>query len=364
VTRYDAEREELTVELTAGLEGLKPGTRIPLDTLSSQVQESIREKHSCVVDYDSAEMPEIGRDRVEELRSRLSLSVPLVFKGEVIGNIGLDDPDVRRDFSRREIEVVEGLAAQAAVAIANARLFEQQRDIAELFQHALLALPDRVPGIRFAQAYRAASGVGLVGGDFYDVFEIEHDRIGVMIGDISGKGLGAAVLTSLLKNTLRAHTVERDKTPAAILHLTNEVVYRATRIEQFATVFFGILDCADGTLVYANAGHTAGAIVGDGRAAPRLVATGPVIGAFGDVSYRDQEVRLDPGEVLFLYTDGLTEARREAEQFGEERLFELLEGLSGIEPDELIDRVLDECDAFTGGMLRDDLAIFALRLDK
>jgi serine phosphatase RsbU (regulator of sigma subunit) len=363
VTRYDAERQVLTVESAVGLEGLKPGTTIPLDTLSHQVQDSIREKRSCVVDYDSAELPEIGRDRVEELRSRLSLSVPLVFKGEVIGNIGLDDPDVRRDFSRREIEVVEGLAAQAAVAIANARLFEQQRDIAELFQHALLALPDRVPGIRFAQAYRAASGVGLVGGDFYDVFEIERDRIGVMIGDISGKGLGAAVLTSLLKDTLRAHTVERDKTPAAILHLANEVVYRATRIEQFATVFFGFLDCADGTLVYANAGHTAGAVIGRGRAARRLVATGPVIGAFGDVSYRDQEVRLDPDETIFLYTDGLTEARRGAEQFGEERLFELLEGLTDIEPDELVGQVLEQCDAFTGGTLRDDLAIFALRLD-
>ncbi len=363
VTRYDAEWQVLIVESTAGLEGVKPGTRIPLDTLSGQVQDSIRDKHSCVVDYESAEMSEAGRDRVEKLRSRLSLSVPLVFKGEVIGNIGLDDPDVRRDFSPREIEVVEGLAAQAAVAIANARLFEQQRDVAELFQHALLALPDRVSGIRFAQAYRAASGVGLVGGDFYDVFEIEHDRIGVTIGDISGKGLDAAVLTSLLKNTLRAHTAERDKTPAAILHLTNEVVYRATRIEQFATVFFGILDRADGGLVYANAGHTAGAIVRNQGAARRLAATGPVIGAFGDVSYHDHEVRLDPGETLFLYTDGLTEARREGEQFGEERLFGLLEGLSDIEPDGVIERMLDQCDAFTGGMLRDDLAIFALRLD-
>jgi serine phosphatase RsbU (regulator of sigma subunit) len=362
VTRYDAERQDLTVELTAGLDGLKPGTRIPLDTLSPQVQDSIREKHSCVVDYEAAELPEVGRHRVEELRSRLALSVPLVFKGEVIGNIGLDDPDVRRDFSKREIEVVEGLAAQAAVAIANARLFEQQRDIAELFQYALLALPDRVSGIRFAQAYRAASGVGLVGGDFYDVFELEDDRVGVMIGDISGKGLDAAVLTSLLKNTLRAHTAERDKSPATILHLTNEVVYRATRIEQFATVFFGILDRSDGAFVYANAGHTAGAIVRN-QAAQRLVATGPVIGAFRDVSYHDQEVRLGPDEVLFLYTDGLTEARREGEQLGEERLFEWLEGLSDIEPDAVIERMLDECDAFTGGMLRDDLAIFALRLD-
>jgi len=361
VSLYNAERDELVVQAAQGLDAMRPGTRVPLSD-SLQMRASILEKCSCVIDHD---IPSTSKNPVAAhavaLESRLALSVPLVFKGEAIGNVRIDEPGSRREFARREIEVVEGLASQAAVAIENARLFEAQRSVAEVLQQALVTLPEQVAGVRFGHAYHAASGKGNVGGDFYDIFELEHDRIGVIVGDISGKGLEAAVLTSLLKNTLRAHTAEPDKSPAAILRLTNEIVYKATTTVQFATVFFGILDCHDGRFVYSNAGHTTGAVVRADGSSRRLPANGPIVGAFPDLHFKEEEIHLDADEMLFLYTDGLTEARKEGREFGEERVFELLSTLGGVEPSAVIERVVGEFEVFTGGVRRDDLALFALQ---
>jgi serine phosphatase RsbU (regulator of sigma subunit) len=218
-----------------------------------------------------------------------------------------------------------------------------------------------VSGIEFAHAYRSATEAARVGGDFYDLFELSHGLLGITVGDVAGKGLDAAVLTSLAKNTIRAHANEKGKTPAQILTLTNDVVYRSTVTEAFVTVFFGLLDCRDGRLVYANAGHTATAVVGaDGNVRP-LAATGPILGAFADMKFEQRETCLALEELLFLYTDGLTEARRDGEMYGEARLFDFLGATDGRRADELISNVLADVLHFSGNMLRDDLAIMAIR---
>ena len=222
-------------------------------------------------------------------------------------------------------------------------------------------LPESLRGVEFAPSYRAATQSTLVGGDFYDLFELDDDRIGITIGDISGKGLGAAVLTSLVKDTIRAHANERTKTPAQILSLTNDLVFRSTPTEVFATVFFGILDRRDGRLLFANAGHTTAAIMRCDGVTSELAVTDPILGAFASVDFGESEEHLDAGEMLFLYTDGLTEARRGSELYGEERLFALL-GKSTREPaQEVVAEVMDDVLRFASGNLRDDLAILAVR---
>jgi len=157
--------------------------------------------------------------------------------------------------------------------------------------------------------------------DFYDIFELSNDHVGITIGDVAGKGLDAAVLTSLVKNTIRAHAGEKGKTSARILALTNDVVYRSTSTEAFTTVFFAILDRRDGRLSYANAGHTTAAIVGEDGSLSRLSATGPILGAFDNAEFGQSDACLETDELLFLYTDGLTEARRDRDQYGQERVF-------------------------------------------
>jgi GAF domain-containing protein/HAMP domain-containing protein len=286
--------------------------------------------------------------------------LPLRSRGRTVGtfHFGWKKP---REISQDDLEFYSSLGNEMGVILENARLYETEHDIAERLQSALLALPESMRGIDFAHAYHSASESARVGGDFYDLFEIDDDLIGISIGDVAGKGLNAAVLTSLVKNTIRAHATERGSTPARILKLTNEVVYRATPTESFVTVFLAILDRRDGRLLYANAGHTTAAVT-RGLSADRLRSTGPILGAFSEVEFDEGEVcSLEPDQMLVLYTDGLIEARRGREFYGEQRLFDLLGGTTGVDPIDIVELVIEDALDFTRMKLNDDLAILAVR---
>lgn len=272
--------------------------------------------------------------------------------GRTTGERGFDDQSI--DFVRR-------LALSLALSLANTAQFKAEHDIAQTLQMALLTLPASVPGIEFASSYSSATEAMEVGGDFYDLFELDDRGVGITIGDISGKGLDAAVLTSLVKNTIRAFASEKGKTPAQVLMQANDVVFRATPTEVFATVFFAILDHRTGRLVCANAGHPAAALMKDDGTFVRLTTTGTMLGAFPGVTYRESEAFLGLDELLFLYTDGLTEARRDGELYGEERLFAFLSVLKSRTASDVISASLGDVTSFAGDRLRDDLAILALR---
>lgn len=287
---------------------------------------------------------------------------PLVLGGRAFGNVYYNFASPRR-FSEAEIRFVRGLSLSLSLAMENARLYESEREVASRLQAALLALPDAnaVDGIIFSHAYHSATESTRVGGDFYDIFEMSGNRIGITIGDVAGKGLDAAALTSLVKNTIRAHAVERTKTPAEVLQLTNEVVYRGTELESYVTLCFGVLDCRDGRFVYCNAGHTVAALVRRNLDIARLGVTSPILGAFSTAMFRDSEAWLDVDDSVFLYTDGLTECRGGEGFFGEERVFEALAAAESSEPYELLELVVQDALAFTDCSLRDDLAILAVK---
>jgi sigma-B regulation protein RsbU (phosphoserine phosphatase) len=262
-------------------------------------------------------------------------------------------------FGEQEIPLYKAIGDQLGIAMENIRQFQAERDIADRLQEALLSMPRSISGIEFAHAYRSSTEAARVGGDFYDLFALEPNRIGACIGDVAGKGLDAAVLTSLAKHTIRAHAFEGGKTPAQVLRLTNQVIHEATPPDSFVTIFFAVLDLRDGTLTCANAGHTATAVVHRDRTITRLPRTGPPAGAFKDVQFGLEEARLGFGELLFLYSDGLTEARRGAEFYGEERLFALLSKVDG-GPQSILRRVVDDVMVFSGGNMRDDMAVLGL----
>jgi GAF domain-containing protein/HAMP domain-containing protein len=307
-----------------------------------------------------------GNPEVRELFDGLGVElgayvvVPLSSRAKTIGvlTMGWKEP---RTFTSEDVDFYLSLGHELGVTLENSRLFEVERDIAERLQSALLSLPEELEGVEFADAYHSAMEAARVGGDFYDLFELQTGRVGIVIGDVAGKGLDAAVLTSMVKNTIRAHANEPGKTPSQILGLTNDVVYKSTATEAFATVFFGVLDCASGRLVYSNAGHTTTVLVGGNGAVTGLPVTGPLLGAFENASFDQGEAQLDPDELLFLYTDGLTEARRGAEMYGEERLFEFLSLVTDGTPANVVGEVIRDVIAFTGDRLTDDLAILALK---
>lgn len=289
------------------------------------------------------------------------MALPLYVRGEPIGALfaGCFGSDKRLD--DQQVDFMNKVASTLSLALENARLYENEHRIADRLQEALLTLPEHIPGIEFAHAYKAATEAERVGGDFYDLFELNHHHVGIVVGDVAGKGLDAAMLTSLAKNAIRAHANEPGKTPGEILRLTNELIYKATSAEVFLTVFFGMLDCRDGRLTYSNAGHTTAAIVREGTGT-LLRPTGPLLGAFAGVDFGQAETQMDVQELLFLYTDGLIEARSTGGAFyGDERTFSLLAGVGSASARDVVAEVIRDVSAFTGRGLQDDLAIMALK---
>jgi GAF domain-containing protein/ligand-binding sensor protein len=309
---------------------------------------------------DLSHAPELNVGFAKQFGLKSVLAMPLTSRGEVIGCALFYTDKGTRQYTDAEIDFVRKLGSAVSLSLENARLYEGERRIAETLQEALLALPGDVPGIVFDSAYRSATEMTLVGGDFYDVFALAPNQIGITIGDISGKGLSAAVLTSLVKDTIRAHASESWKTPAKILGLTNEVLYHATSTETFATVFFAILDTRDGQLRYANAGHTTGAVIRADGTTSKLATTGPIIGGFQGVVFDESTATVGAGDVVFLYTDGLTEARCDGKLYGEERLFEFLSTLGAEAPGDVVDEVVLDVMVCASNHLRDDLAILAV----
>lgn len=347
---------EFTYEhgLPQGLRGLPLGDdEVPFST-------RVRETRLPLVVNDVARDKTVKASLLKTLGIGALMAVPLIARDQVFGLLLAERVGESAPFTDEQLGFLQNAAAIVALALENARLHETECDIADRLQGAIVSLPDTVDGIEFANAYHSATEATLVGGDFYDLFEMGPQHIGITIGDVSGKGLDAAVLTSLIKITIRAHAIGMDKTPSQVLALTNEVVYRATSSERFATVMFGVLDRSDGRFVYSNAGHPTAAVVRADGGLTRCAGNGTILGAFAAPPLGDSEVHLDVGDLLFLYTDGLTEARRDGEQYGEARLFELLASARGSARDVVSD-VVGDVVSFSRGKLGDDVAILAIK---
>lgn len=313
-------------------------------------------------------IPDIGeaegfswRDATARGSTDSIVEMPLVRAGETFGVLGVYAPGVDRwQLGGREVGLLRAFGNEVSTVLQNARLYESERVVADTLQQALLTLPERVPGISFAHLYHSATRTARVGGDFYDLFEV-GGRVGMVVGDVAGKGLDAAVMTSLVKNTVRAHAEEPDKSPARVVSLTNELMVKESRSDSFVTLLLGYLNVFDGTFAYCNAGHTTGLLLrANGRVEP-LKSNSPLVGAFSGLAFEHSLVRLEPCDTLLFYTDGLTEARRGRDLFGERRLIQLASALESREAAVVVRHTLDAVLKFTSGELSDDLAVLAVQ---
>lgn len=309
---------------------------------------------------DALADPRTNKDIMRTYGIRAFAAIPLVMRSELLGVLELVYLKGPVRFDDAIIAFFERLMVAATVALEESQRSAFERQVSETLQEALIVLPESVEGLVLAHEYRAASDASRVGGDFYDVFDLDNGLVGLTIGDVSGKGFKAAAFTSLIKNTVRAHSVKKGTTPSEAMALAHQVLYRGSEPEIFATVFFGLLDRRDGRLLYCNAGHPSVVLLRQEGSVTPLAATSSVVGAVADASYRDAETWVEPGDLLFMYTDGLTEARQGDELFGEERLFHALEGMAGLAPGEVLNAVTERVSAFAGGRLSDDLALLAI----
>jgi len=237
--------------------------------------------------------------------------VPLVFQNRLLGVLHASS-DQRSAFGREDLEYLKLAAERAAIAVEHARLFEREREIAATLQQSLL--PDRfppLPGVSVAASYLPASDGALVGGDWYDAVALGDGRILLAIGDIVGHGIDAAAAMGQVRNALRAYGNE-NPSPASIFTRINELLCD-TAEDLFCTAFCAVVDPWAQTILYSDAGHPATLVLTKAGEARLLEgARSTPLGAMRGARYRDELEPLEPGAIIFAYTDGLIESRHES----------------------------------------------------
>ena len=285
------------------------------------------------------------------------MSVPLVARGRVLGALTLVSSGSDRIFTNRDLELAEEVGRRAALAIDNARLYAERDYVARTLQSSLLppSLP-AFPGVEFTARYRAAGEGSELGGDFYDVFQLPDGRVIALIGDVMGKGIAAAGLTETVRSAVRALAMVSPR-PDLVLEQTNRLLV-AERHTQFVTALLVLLDPKTGEGLLASAGHPPALRASRGVVGSIEVPYGTPLGAFADRPYATAAFSLSPGEVLILYTDGLSEARRKGVLLGEDGLRELVRELEP-RPRVIVEGLRQGALAYAG-VLRDDLQILAI----
>ncbi|HEB12395.1 MAG TPA: PAS domain S-box protein [Actinobacteria bacterium] len=305
----------------------------------------------------------VDQELMKSLGIRSFLAIPLIIKEKVIGVLAFHYLSSTGGFSEPEIDFAGKVASSVSLAIENARLYSDQRNIADTLQETFLTVPKKIKELDFGHLYHAATEATKVGGDFFDLFELEKNKICILIGDVSGKGLEAAKMTSMIKNTIHAHSHE-ENSPAEILKKSNKSAYKTIPPSSFITVFLGILNRKTGVLTYCNAGHPPPIVRRiSGRSSFLDIGNNP-IGVLEEVDYSDRKVRLKDGDVLFAHTDGLIEARRDTKFYGEKRLRKAVKELASIPAPELPQAIFDQILEFTDGKLVDDIAILSVSLER
>lgn len=316
---------------------------------------------SSAVDEDHLAM-------LEALDIRSAMLVPLVARGRTIGALTLVSSDADRRYDEDDLTLAEELARRSALAIDNARLYRERSHVARTLQQTLLPprLPS-IPGIQIAARYRFAAEGTEIGGDFYDLFETADGAWAIVIGDACGKGPEAAALTGLARHSLRAAAV-RERRPARVLRLLNETILDQVADNRFLTMAYARLetDGQDGDdsarLSVACAGHPFPVIVRAAGGVELVRAGGMIVGSLPDADFHEEDVVLGPGDAIVMYTDGVIEARRGDEIYGEERLLELLASCTDQDARAIANAVRQAVGDFLPGLPRDDMAILVLRV--
>jgi serine phosphatase RsbU (regulator of sigma subunit) len=289
---------------------------------------------------------------------RSYLGVPVVSRGEVLGGLFFGHGEPSR-FGATEVRAAVGIAAHAAVAVQNARLYANQRAAAETLQRSLL--PDRLPAIpRMELAARyLPGGPGLeVGGDWYDAFPLRDGALALVMGDVIGRGVSAASLMGQLRNGLRAYALE-GHSPAAVIDRLNELAC-GLGLGYVATVVYGVLDPERGELRVANAGHPPPLLIGHDRATAFIDAPpGLPLGVQRGTRYAETTVALPAGTAVAFYTDGLVERRTSSLDEGL-AVFERAASEAPADAEQMCAHILD-CAPAGDGALSDDTALLVVR---
>ena len=301
--------------------------------ISTTVRDRVlKERASLLVRDTALDEAFKSRDSIVGQQVQSVMAVPLQTNDRVIGLINVDSRSFARPFTPDDLDLLTVLANVAAIRIENERLVvvELQKQIItrELEQAADIQrrlLPREAPLVAGYELAGHNLPCQTVGGDYFDFFPYADGRIGLALGDVSGKGMQAAILMSTVKGGMQVLFGETPDDVASLMSRLDRTVSANFPRNRFVTLFFGLLDPASGELTYCNAGHNPPFLVRADNSIERLTSCGTILGIFPEMGYEVKHSRLMPGDVLTLYSDGVTEENSpDGEEFGEDRLSRLL----------------------------------------
>jgi sigma-B regulation protein RsbU (phosphoserine phosphatase) len=299
-------------------------------------------------------------------RASCTESVVQSRQGDFLGVVYLDSRRIAA-FSKLERQILDALAVEAASILDNARLVEYERQRQRLEQELSIARDIQqalLPRGFQDYAHLAVSGINhpclSVGGDYFDVFSMSDDRTAFLIADVSGKGLGAALLVTMLQGAFSGMTMGAE--PARVFNHINNFLCEHAEVSRYATMFFGILG-REGDLQYINAGHPSPLLLSRGELAEPFTEGSYPVGLVPGTEYKAACLKLEPGDTLVLFSDGVTEAADPDEQlFGVSRLREAIAGRLDAPLDQLQKAVFDSVENFTRGASQaDDITLLLVR---
>jgi len=326
--------------------------------------------------YRDTDVTDEERDKLARLRSELLL--PVAVRDKLLGFISLGPKKSEEPYTGSDIRLLKSVAAQTGLALENANLMREiahevaQRErlnreveIAREVQERLFpqSLP-AIAGLDYAGHCRPALGVG---GDYYDFLALPQGHLGVAIGDVSGKGIAAALMMASLQASLRGEATRAPENLAAAVSNINHLVYEASAANRYATFFYGQYDPGTRTFAYVNAGHNPPMLFqcANGKwSVARLDIGGTVVGLMESFPYQQGSVSLARGDILVAYTDGISEAMNASdEEWGEDRMMKTIDNCVHLPAHEILERVFTAADTFVAGAKQhDDMTLVVLRV--
>ncbi|HET7291628.1 MAG TPA: SpoIIE family protein phosphatase [Vicinamibacteria bacterium] len=335
----------------------------------SLIREVTEKRMAALVEDASADERFAGSESIEASGIRSLVAAPLLDSAEgCLGMIVLNSRLHVKRFAEEDLELLVSLASAAAMRIRNITLaeeaarhlvFEKELDLAREVQMSML--PREFPKRSEFELAATLKTARAVGGDLYD-FVADGERLWLLLGDVSGKGFPAALLMAVTKTLFRA-LVQVEASPAAVLTAMNRELSRDNESGMFVTAFAACLELRSGELLFSNAGHNRPYVLRDGAPARVEEAAGTALGVVAGLTYPAGRLRLEPGSVLYLYTDGVTEALEPGrEQYSEARLEACLREVATLSARRIVEASLAAVQAFSGTAPQsDDIAIMALR---
>ena len=310
---------------------------------------------------------------IQDLMSaRARLAIPVRTRKEVIGILLLGPAVGRREYSSAQRQALRVCAEELALMIENARLTERvieqeklRRDLALAAEVQKRLLPEKPPKTAVASLAAHSLAARSVGGDYYDFLDIGDHRIGIALADVAGKGVAAALIMSAVHASLRAISDEGHLSLPELASKMNRFLYRSTGSSSYATFFYAQLDEECRQLRYVNAGHNPPYLLRRANGIEELASGGMIIGMFPQATYEEAKVDLQSGDVLIIFTDGVTEALNpNEEEFGEERLKTLLRAVAGLPVNEMSARISGELTRWIDSAPQhDDLTFIVMKVN-